>query len=231
MEQSRYTTGTYLESNPTWHAEDAPWKARHILDMLDAHGLRPRTICEVGCGAGGILRELHDKLDFATELVGYDISPQALELARPRATDRLRFELRDVLDDEDGSFDLILVMDVIEHMEDYFGLLRGMRRKSGHQLFHIPLDLSALSVARPHVLLEGRESLGHIHYFIKDTALQLLRDLEYQIVDQRYTFRMENPEPSPKAYVLKYARKALFSADPDLAVRLLGGHSLLVLTR
>lgn len=56
-----YTDGKYLQENPTWHLEDSPWKAEHILRMMQKNQLMPRSICEVGCGAGGILQQLTKK--------------------------------------------------------------------------------------------------------------------------------------------------------------------------
>ena len=56
----RYTTGSYLESNPDWHVEDSAWKAEQVQAMLDRHSIAPRTVCEVGCGAGEVLRQLRD---------------------------------------------------------------------------------------------------------------------------------------------------------------------------
>ncbi|HVB75218.1 MAG TPA: hypothetical protein VNE38_16830 [Ktedonobacteraceae bacterium] len=29
-----YTSGEYLEKNPTWHVEESPWKAKQIMRML-----------------------------------------------------------------------------------------------------------------------------------------------------------------------------------------------------
>jgi ubiquinone/menaquinone biosynthesis C-methylase UbiE len=94
--------------------EDSPWKARQVLKMLSRHDLRPRVIAEVGCGAGEILRQLHDRMEASVRFVGYEISPQAYELARRRESDRLSFHLHDLLCAEaatDGSFDPVLAME------------------------------------------------------------------------------------------------------------------------
>jgi len=64
-----YTTGDYLKHNPTWHEEDAPWKARQIAQNMSDNAIEPNSMCEVGCGTGQILLELSEK--FApTKLVG-----------------------------------------------------------------------------------------------------------------------------------------------------------------
>ena len=57
-----YTDGTYLEQNPNWHQGDSAWKAGHIQALLERNGItEPKSICEVGCGAGEILRVLSDR--------------------------------------------------------------------------------------------------------------------------------------------------------------------------
>ena len=83
MLEKIYIDGTYLQKNPGWHSEESAWKAQQIDSMLRRHHLEPRTICEVGCGVGEVLKQLQDKVDGTCELWGYDISPQALELCAP----------------------------------------------------------------------------------------------------------------------------------------------------
>ena len=56
MPKGIYTNGYYLEKNPTWHVEDSSWKAKNIIKMMKRNNIVPKTICEVGCGAGEILR-------------------------------------------------------------------------------------------------------------------------------------------------------------------------------
>ena len=41
MSGSIYSDGSYLESNPGWHAEDSPWKAQQVLRMLKQHDIHP----------------------------------------------------------------------------------------------------------------------------------------------------------------------------------------------
>ena len=183
-----YTSGDYLENNPSWHVEDSPWKAKKILRMLKRHDLYPENVAEVGCGAGEILSQLAASFPSSVDFVGYEISPQAYELAKPREQERLKFKLADITK-EDVFFDLLLVIDVFEHIEDYLGFLRALKPRARHFLFHIPLDLSAQTVLRRSSLIGTRDAVGHLHYFTEDTAIATLRDTGYTVEDYFFTAR------------------------------------------
>ena len=234
MAFEQYASGEYLEKNPSWGAEDSPFKAEQVVAMLRDHPIGLNRVAEVGCGAGVILRQLHDRLETGIEYVGLDVSPQAIDLAQPRATSRLSFRLADIRDEPDDSFDLVLVMDVIEHVQDYFDLLETVKRKTRHTMLHIPLDLSALSVLRQHSLVQSHDALGHVHFFAKETALTALADLGFDVMDWRYTTVYDmthRPPGSRKLRLLNGCRRAVGAVSPDLSAGLLGGYSLLVLAR
>ena len=76
---SIYTDGTYLAGNGSWHQEDSPWKAAHIKAILERNAIPFTSACEVGCGAGEILKVLSRTLGADKQLYGYEISPQAYE--------------------------------------------------------------------------------------------------------------------------------------------------------
>lgn len=226
-----YVQGGYLERNNTWHVQDSPWKAKQILRMFQRNNLQPSTIYEVGCGAGEILNQLHQQMPPSVEFRGYDISPQALELAKTRQKDRLTFHLEDILE-KDVSCDVLMMIDVVEHVEDYFSFLRKLKSKGKYKLVHLPLELSVQGVLRMTPILEGRANVGHIHYFMKQTALASLREAGYEIVDHFYTpGGVELPGLSLKARLMKLPRRLMFALHQDLAVRVLGGYSLLILAR
>lgn len=231
MDTTIYTDGTYLRNNPDWHADDAGWKAGHIARLLQRHGVAPTTICEVGCGSGEVLLNLGPHMPPGTRFVGYDISPDAYALCARKAGGAFQFKLADLLE-EDAHFDLALAIDVFEHVEDYFGFLRKLRTRATHKVFHIPLELSALAVARARPLIDARRSVGHIHHFSKETALAALHDTGYRVIDHCYTSgRTELGGLGWKTRALKGPRQALYRWNPDAAARVLGGYSLLVLAQ
>lgn len=225
-----YEDGTYLNLNRSWHQEDSPWKAQQILKMIRRNSLVPVTLCEVGCGAGEVLNQLAENIENAG-FYGYDISPQAISICEKKSRDNLSFYLKDVFQEE-SLFDVVMAIDVFEHVEDYFGFLRKLKLKGDYKIFHIPLDLSVQTVLRSSPILRGRRTVGHLHYFTKETALETLKDTGYEILDYFYTSEaLDLPNRGWKRKLLSWPRRLSYAISQDMAVRILGGWSLLVLAK
>jgi SAM-dependent methyltransferase len=241
-----YTSGAYLTRHPGWHAEESPWKAAWVLRLLARNRIAPRTICDVGCGVGEVLRLVQAGLEDCTGW-GYEVSPQALALARSRASARLHFALADIRDDDTAHFDVMLLMDVIEHLEDHLGFLRAVHPRSDYKVLHIPLDISVRTVAAGE-LIAFRAAYGHLHSFTKETALQMLADAGYEVLDWLYTREFESLRSvwqthrgglrlarklagAVKRRLLALPERACFAIHADATVRVLGRRRLLVLAR
>jgi hypothetical protein len=229
---SQYLTSEYLANNPTWDLEDTPWKAGLVADILDKNLIKPRSICEVGCGSGGCLAELRQIYPKA-ELSGFDIAPDAASFWKQYDGMNIHFEVGDILKITTLKNDVLLTLDVIEHVPDPHYFLNGLHGKAEYYVFHIPLDLSAASVFRETPLLYVRNKVGHIHYFTKQLALSLLKESGYQIVDVSYTqAAFTAPVRSWKTILVRPIRKLLqVLLSKDRSVRLLGGETLIVLAR
>lgn len=224
-----YRGNEYAEKNPSWHEEDAEWKAGHIRDIVLKNKVEHATICEVGCGTGDILLHLERMFPVA-KLNGFDISPHALNRARSKHSERTHFELADITEKSGLRFDLLLAIDVFEHVEDYIMFVKHLRPMAKTKIFHIPLDLSVQSVFRSTPIMRMRETVGHLHYFYKDTALATLTDCGYEIRDWKYTAsRLELPNQALSSQLMRIPRRAAFAINPDAAVRVLGGYSMMVL--
>ncbi len=229
-ESSIYRDGKYLERNPSWHVEESPFKVRQVLRMMQRRGPSPKTICDVGCGAGAVLAELQPHLLHDCICVGCDVSPDAIAMCTGRSNKNLQFRPRDIRrDNADAFFDLLLMLDVFEHVEDYIGMVRDIKSKAKYELFHIPLDLSVQAVARRNGLLRRRDDHAHLHYFTKETALRTLTDVGYMLTDYFYTPRCIELGDRLVQKIARTPRKICFAASPDLTVRFLGGYSLMVL--
>ena len=229
-----YTSGEYLEKTKTWHEEDSSWKAEQALRMLRKHNLTLRKIGEIGCGAGGVIDHLAQDQQLAGAVFhGYDISPQAIDLAKTKESPRIQFTNADLLNPDDAEqFDLLLAFDVFEHAPDYLGFLQKCAQKARWKLFHIPLDLHVSSLLR-NAFMQDRYTVGHLHYFTADSALAALRDSGHRIVDISYTNAAADlffAHPSFKRAVANVPRWLVSLVDTGLSARLFGGYSLMVLT-
>ena len=233
--ESIYKSGEYLRTTESWHAEDSPWKAQQIKEIIDKNAVHPEYIAEIGCGSGSILDELSNFPELRNaRFEGYDISPQAIEIAGRLRNDRIAFFERDLLSEsEDKHFDLLLIIDVIEHVPDYLGFVAKCKKRAKYKIYHIPLDIHVSSVLR-NAFIANRYTIGHIHYFTADSAVSALVDTGHEIVDCMYTnigFGLFRKHPTFKRAVANVPRWLLSKFSVPLTARVFGGYSLLVLTR
>ncbi len=225
-----YNDETYLKNNPTWHEADAPFKAGKILELLNPIKGSFKTVCEVGCGSGQVLVQLSKHLPENINFYGFDISEQAITIAQNKTTNRLHFECKDLAQTKNEFFyDILLVIDVIEHIHNYFSFLNSLANKSRYTIFHIPLDISVWSIFREQMLIESKQRVGHIHNFTEDFIKSILSDYGYNIISQIYT------EPtfetvSLKQKVVNGIRKLLFRINKRFCTKFIGGYSILLLT-
>jgi hypothetical protein len=130
------------EKNPTWDVEHSPWKAKQILKIINDNKLQPHS---VGCGAGEILNQLYLQMPKNVSFVGYEISPQAFKLCQQRKKDRIHFYLENLLENKEAFFDLVLVIDVLEHIGDYLDFLEELREKGLYK--NIPFSIRPISAS------------------------------------------------------------------------------------
>ncbi len=224
-----YTGDDYAEKHPTWHDEYCAGKAGEIVKLLRRNNLHPRRIVDVGCGAGGVLQSTLASLGADVVGEGFDIAPRAISLAAARAAPNLSFRCEDFLaSDSVAPPDLLLCIDVFEHVEDYIGILRKLRTRSQYFIFHIPLDMNVKGLLRNHHLKERRE-VGHLHYFEFHAALATLTDAGYVVMDHFYTRTRAESILTKAITVCEHLLSAITSRH--FAVKILGGVSLLVLAR
>ena len=109
MTRDLYTSGEYLQKNPLWHADESPWKAKYVLQMIARNKIAPKTVCDVGCGAGEVLHLVHEGMHGECRCWGYEISPQAFGLSHRLSSETLQFKLADIRQEDDAHFDLMLL--------------------------------------------------------------------------------------------------------------------------
>lgn len=99
----------------------------------------PAAILEIGCGTGNVLAGLQAAFPEA-RLWGSDIHVEGLAFARRAArAELMQMDARDIPFAE--HFDVVVACDVLEHIEDDVGVLRGLRdavRPGGGVLLTVP---------------------------------------------------------------------------------------------
>jgi len=159
------------------------------------------------------------------------MATDAFKLAQTREKERLHFYQDDLLQ-VDKNFDLLLMIDVFEHVEDYIGFVRKCKSKAIYKIYHIPLDMSLWSIFTNYPA-SARKQIGHLHYFMKDTALATLVDADQEIVDWFYTpgaLKIKHKGLSFLGKFIQLLRRFFYKVKPDFAVKAFGGFSLIVLT-
>jgi SAM-dependent methyltransferase len=102
-----------------------PWeteRARFFRSLIARHvgGRRPRRVLDVGAGDGWFAGELSREATDDCEIVCWDINYRSADLAADLPEGVVR-----TADEPSGAFDLVLLLDVIEHVVDDAGFLDG----------------------------------------------------------------------------------------------------------
>lgn len=138
--------------------------------MIAAAPVPSRRVLDVGCGTGALTRRLAGAT--GAEVLGVDVAPHMIELARSRSHDddvseHVSYVLGDFLelDLPDGSFDLVVSVAALHH----FDFDAGLRRMAdlvapGGRLFVIGLarDASVVDVAASTVGVLQLRTLGRL---------------------------------------------------------------------
>jgi SAM-dependent methyltransferase len=99
------------------------WEGKKVGVYRQALGAGKKRILDVGCGDGRFLEVLRDFGSPDWELVGVDFDPLAVERCRARGFDAIAKRVED-LSTDDGTFDAVIMLQLIEHVEDPVAMAR-----------------------------------------------------------------------------------------------------------
>jgi len=114
-------------------------KRKVILDFLTKIDFK--DFLEVGCGAGDLLVSLAHR---GYGGVGIDISAEAIEAAKERLKSTAISAEQKQIDDVDGTFDVVIASEVLEHCEDDLGFLGKLTTKispGGYLVLTVPAHM------------------------------------------------------------------------------------------
>jgi SAM-dependent methyltransferase len=142
---------------------------RGFLGALDGmlEGLRPHRVLEIGVGEGHVMRRLRDRFP-GMPVVGLDLPDQAL--ADQWRDEELACMFGDAtrLPFADGTFDLVLAIEVLEHVPGPAAALDELRRVGrGHLVASVPFEpiWRAGNMARRRYVREWGNTPGHVNHW------------------------------------------------------------------
>jgi SAM-dependent methyltransferase len=115
-------------------------RSRLIVWALEQYFPKAVRLLEVGCGTGLVLRAIGERFP-AMQLVGADLSPRALRIARTRLPDSELLELDVRAIAFRDEFDVVCALDVLEHVDDDLEVLKRLAaatRPGGGLLVTVP---------------------------------------------------------------------------------------------
>ena len=230
-----YTSKEYINKNPTYHVEDSKFKSDNFIKILKKNNFNSnkiKNIVDVGCGAGKILKFIKESNLFNSNYFGYDINKSAIEIASQNS--EIKFYNEDYFSSEHyKKNDLAICADVFEHLDDEVKFLKNLLNGSKYFLFNIPLEISLLTLLRKNLFKESFNSVGHIHFYSKYSALLKLEYCGFNIIDKIYAknrllhFTKENL--SLKKLLAIPPQYIIDKFSEDIACAIFGGYSLVVL--
>lgn len=173
------------EYRKMYELEDRYWYFQGRKDIiggvleqyLPANSAKLRVL-DVGCGTGLMLGKLKT---MGLEPVGADLHTLSMQYCRQRAAKKLvRADVMH-LPFADDSFDVILALDLIEHVEDDDGLLDEFRRiaaPGAKVLITVP--------AHPYLWSEHDDALHHYRRYRKKEFQAQLEKADFEIVRHTY---------------------------------------------
>ena len=108
-----------------FHAYEKELCRTGLIPLLAKRGFQPagKSVLDIGCGYGGVLAELAEKHPLASAL-GIDLDADMIAQGAARCPSGVLLEKKDFFALDSGTFDLILMRDVLEHIPDAEGALR-----------------------------------------------------------------------------------------------------------
>jgi SAM-dependent methyltransferase len=209
-----------------WRELGARSKADHVVELARRAGVRPRTLVEIGCGAGDLLAQLFAR-GIAERQDGFELSAPAAEIARSHGIPQTRIEVFDGarVPASDGAYDLAVVSHVLEHVPDPASLLAEAVRVARWVLVEVPLEANR-SAARP-AKRAAAATIGHIQFFDRaavralcaGAGLEIRAELGDPLSYSHHAFHARGTRGRARAAAKAVARRLAWRAAPRIAER------------
>ncbi len=242
--EDMYKSGEYLKNNPTWHREDAPWKVKKIIEILDEAFLQKLVpevdIVDIGCGTGDILHGVCrylKKENVKAVFSGFDLSDKVINSAKENFPEAnffcSGFDAKMLQGEKRGSR-IALLIDILEHLEDPNELLGQIRRTCDYAVCHLPLE-DNFEVNHRGLKDYFTKTVGHLHFYNKESAIDLFENNGFEVEKLIYTCSDVSADYKlkslPRRLIAQPVRRLFFKISPDFTAKVLGNCSLMILIK
>lgn len=235
-----YLKDEYIKKNPSLHAEDSEWKIGKIIPLIDIlinkyyitdHEI---NLLDVGGGAGLILKGISNYIEnfynIKVNRYALDLSHGML-LVQEKNNPNARLLNEDVCSTSlrNKEIDIVLMVDVIEHIPDSVKALKELERITRFAIFKVPLEDSIilnvwnfLKKGKPRQ--DAINTVGHINIYNPFTLKREIEEngglilnssftnvYEYVLKNELYFKRMDK-----KNKAINIIASQMFKASPKL---------------
>jgi len=153
---------------------------KRVEVLMRLTGVKDGTpILEAGCGEGHFTEFIRECFP-SSPINAFDISDEIVEVARDSKLKNVDFHIGDIynIDAASGSYELICVSEVLEHVEHPVRALKELERVSGkYLLVTVPNEplWRILNMCRGAYLKDFGNTPGHIQHWSKRQFIKMLR--------------------------------------------------------
>lgn len=181
--------------NKRWGSENQKISFRHkaTLNLMTGLSNKEMSVLDLGCGDGLLLSLLKEKGIIGK---GLDISDEGVEKTKIKGFEASIFDFSDRLPFPDKTFDVVVSLDVLEHLYNPESLLKEASRISrefviiGVPNFNsLPARLQVLFGVAPE---NNRPNKGHIYWFNYSVLKKMISESNLVLNEMRVNAIMEN---------------------------------------
>jgi ubiquinone/menaquinone biosynthesis C-methylase UbiE len=196
----------------------AIWRFNELFDIIPMNA-EIITVLEIGAGAGMNLRLLNDNFK-CENIIGLDLAKSALEIIK-KELPQVQVIQSDaqVIPIKDETIDLVLLIDILEHLEKPDLTLIEAKRIGKYVALKIPLEKALIPSLFSNLKKRSRVGLehhkgGHLHEWKKKDALKLLTRSGLTIINQKLSdppesIRYFDYKPQRKKFIKRIVNKLL----------------------
>lgn len=213
----------YYKVHNTFHSEDAPRKFSELKQLISEEKFE--KIVDLGCG-GGYVTRLVKKEYKPKEIIAVDVSREAIKHAKSQDKGNTHYKVADAFEFESKDTDLVIITDLVEHVEEPKKLLKHISKYSKELIVRIPLELTFSNTLFKTLGIKDeyskfREKYGHLHHYTVKSFLDQVESSNWKVENYK-VFKVPKRSYFPLE-LMRLLFYPLYFVNPVWAANMIGG--------